>query len=445
MTGRNVLHAIATLAILATPALAQTPLPLTLEEAITRGVAQAPRVAEAKAREAAAVATVQSRRALGSPSVATSSGFLRTNHVDEFGVRQSNGQLVVLFPDIPNNYRVRGELTIPLITGGRVDFSVAAADADVRAAQADTRVAEQDVRLDVIRAYWVLVTARESVKVLEAGLQRMDAWVGDVQARVTTGILPPNDLLSAQAQRAHQNVLLIQARNAAALAEIDLARLIGVDFTQPIVTATPVDRPLVGAAEAIDQPIQALVTRATETRSERASVRERQEGLRASANAALATTRPQVAALASVEPSRPNQRFVPRTDQWRLSWDLGVNATWPLRDGGRARADHATALAQSNALGERLRDLDASIALEVRQRLLDIESNRAALQAAGEGVTAATEARRVIGERFNAGVATPTDVLDAQNAVLQAELERTQVSAALRLGEARLLRAIGAL
>jgi outer membrane protein TolC len=438
-------HVIATIALAAAPAFAQTPLPLTLEEAIARGVAQAPRIAEARAREAAAAATVQSRRAPGAPSLSATSGYLRTNHVDEFGVRQSNGTIAILFPDIPDNYRVRGELTIPLLTGGRVDFSVAAAAADLRAAEADTRVAEQDVRLDVIRAYWVLVMARESVHVLEAGLQRMDAWVGDVQARVTAGVLPPNDLLSAQAQRAHQNVALIQARNAASLAELGVARLIGIDLTQPIVAVTPVDRPLDGAAEATAQPVQALVNRATEARSERAGVRERQEALRASANAALATMHPQVAALAAVEPSRPNPRFVPRMDQWRLSWDLGVSAMWPLWDGGRARADHATALAQSNALGNRLRDLDAAIAVEIRQRLLDIESNRVALQAAGEGVIAATEARRVIGERFNAGVATPTDVLDAQNAVLQAELERTQVSAALRLGEAGLLRAIGSL
>ena len=77
--------------------------------------------------------------------------------------------------------------------------------------------------------------------------------------------------------------------------------------------------------------------------------------------------------------------------------------------------------------------------------LLDLDAGRASLEAAGEAVTAATEARRVIGERFNAGVATPTDVLDAQNALLQAELERTQISATLRLGEARLLRAVGGL
>jgi outer membrane protein TolC len=46
-------------------------------------------------------------------------------------------------------------------------------------------------------------------------------------------------------------------------------------------------------------------------------------------------------------------------------------------------------------------------------------------------------------ERFNAGVATSTDLLEAEVAQLEAELERTRLAASLRLGEARLLRSIG--
>jgi outer membrane protein TolC len=258
-------------------------------------------------------------------------------------------------------------------------------------------------------------------------------------------VLPPNDLLTAQAQRAHQNVQLIQARNAAAIAEIDLARLIGVDLDQPIVAATGVNQAVGGAEAAAAQSVAALVTRARESRSERTALQERQAGLRSAAAAALAGTRPQIGGVAAIEPSRPNQRFVPRTEEWKTSWDLGINLTWPLWDGGRARADHAASLSQADALGHRLDDFDAQVAVEIRQRLQDLSANHAALQAAGEGVAAAEEARRVIGERFNAGVATPTDVLDAQDALLQAELERTQISAALRLDEARLLRAIGGL
>ncbi len=118
----------------------------------------------------------------------------------------------MIFPDIPNNYRLRAEVDVPLYTAGRVDALVESARADEQATAADLRAGEQDVRLDVTRAYWGLVTARESVKVLEQALDREDAWVRDVRARVDAGVLPPNDLLSAQAQRARESVQLIQRR-----------------------------------------------------------------------------------------------------------------------------------------------------------------------------------------------------------------------------------------
>ena len=65
------------------------------------------------------------------------------------------------------------------------------------------------------------------------------------------------------------------------------------------------------------------------------------------------------------------------------------------------------------------------------------------MAAAADGVRSATEARRVVGERFAAGVATSTDVLDAEIAVLQAELDRTRALAGARLADARLARAVG--
>jgi len=79
----------------------------------------------------------------------------------------------------------------------------------------------------------------------------------------------------------------------------------------------------------------------------------------------------------------------------------------------------------------------------VRQRWLDLASSRAAVAAALDAVNAAAEARRVVGERFASGVATSTDVLDAQVALLQAELDRTQALASVKLAEARLNRALG--
>jgi outer membrane protein TolC len=429
--------------IVGTGVLAQAPLVLTIGEAERRGLADRARVAEAAAREAAADATVRAREALDRPTLAVSSGVLRTNHVEEFGVPQAGGGTRIIFPDLPNNYRVRAELTLPLYTAGRAGALVRTAEADRRAAAADRRAAEADVVFEVRRAYWALVLARETVAVLDRALARSDAAVAAIGARADVGLLPPNDRLSAQAQRARQHVRLIQARHEADLAEAQLARAIGAAPGQPIAAATPVAEPTPGAAAAAARPAEALATEARAARPERLALEARREALEAAVAAAEAAARPQVAALAGVEPARPNPRFVPRVDEWNTAWDLGVNVSWTLWDGGRARAERAAAVAQADAAAHRLTDLDAAIAVEVRQRLLDRASAEAALAACAEGVAAATESRRVVDERFAAGVADSTDVLDAEVALLEAELECTRLAASVRLAEAALLRAVG--
>jgi outer membrane protein TolC len=92
---------------------------------------------------------------------------------------------------------------------------------------------------------------------------------------------------------------------------------------------------------------------------------------------------------------------------------------------------------------ERLAEFDTVLQVEIRERLGELESSHAAIAAAEDTVKSATDARRVVGDRFTAGVATSTDVLDAQVALLQAGLDRTQAIANARLAEARLARALG--
>ena len=107
------------------------------------------------------------------------------------------------------------------------------------------------------------------------------------------------------------------------------------------------------------------------------------------------------------------------------------------------RAEVAEAAANQRAAEERLKDFDATVDVEVRQRASDLASAEAAIAAAELGIRSAEEARRVIAERFSAGVATNTDVIDAQLALLQAELDRTRALANVHLAAARLDRAVG--
>ncbi len=129
--------------------------------------------------------------------------------------------------------------------------------------------------------------------------------------------------------------------------------------------------------------------------------------------------------------------------EWNESWDASVQFNWTFWDAGRTKAVVAEAGAAERAAAERLREFDRLLELEVRQRQLDLASAAAAIAAASDGVRSATEARRVVGDRFASGVATSTDVLDAHVALLQAELDRTEAVAAARLAEARLARALG--
>ncbi len=257
-----------TLALLPALAAAQAPMPLTLADAVARGKATAPRLKEADAREAAAVASRDSRATLDKPTVSALSGYVRTNHVPEYSIPQAGGGTRVLFPDIPDNFRVRTELLWPVWTGGRVDALVNSAEADVRAAQADGQVVGADLTMEITQAYWALVTGREAVKVIDQSLARTDAWVADVQARLDAGLVSPHEVLTAKARRARDLVQRIQAAHAAATAERELARLIGMPG-QALDPVSPIDRPWDGLSALTSRQAADVVALARESRAER--------------------------------------------------------------------------------------------------------------------------------------------------------------------------------
>jgi outer membrane protein TolC len=233
-------------------------------------------------------------------------------------------------------------------------------------------------------------------------------------------------------------MLLIEARNQRALASAELARLIGVDLLQPIEPADALEASAPSAA-----PLAGLLAEARAMRNERRSLEQRVQAADLQRAAADAGRRPTVAVTGGLDYARPNLRIFPVAERWNESWDAGIAVRWPLWDGNRARTEAAQAGRLADAARQRLAEFDSLLALEVQQRVLEIESGRAAIPAADDAVRAAAEARRVVAERYRAGAGTESDVLDADVALLQAELDRTRTLAAVRLAEARLDRARG--
>ena len=413
------------------------PLSITLQEAIDRGLAASQRLAEASARSDAAGAVVDQRRAAGLPQMTARASYVRTNHVTPFGI-PAEGRFRIIYPDVPNNYSTRLDLQWPIYTGGRVDALERAARAEADAAARDVDVARADLLLEITRAYWALVSATESQRVVDQSVARMEAHLTDARNQLASGLIPPSDVLNVEAQASRQRMLSIQARSIRDSAEAQLAYLIGAPPGTPIAASSALD-----IAPAAEAQAEALVEDARNRRYERAALSARASAARERATAALAGRKPSVAVIGGVDYARPNPRIFPRQDVWDESWDAGINVSWPLFDGGRANAEATEAMAAARAVTARLADFDRVLDVELRQRLNEANSSRAAIAAAEDSVRAATEARRVVGDRFAAGVATNTDLIDAQLALLQAELDRTQALAAARLADARLARTLG--
>lgn len=418
---------------------AQAALPLSLAEATSRAMETSHRLAEIRARARGSQATVRLRQIADLPTVTVTGGYARTNHVEEFGVTQPGGAVRVIYPDLPDNLRTRVEFNWPIFTGGRTDYLERAAQTEVAALGADLEAARADLRLEVERVYWALVTGTESVRVLDEALARADVHLQDVRSRYEVGLLPPNDVLNVEAQRSRQDVLLIEARNVRDSMATELGRLTGLDALQPV---TLTERLEIGLAPSRAEQ-EALVAEALRVRPERRALTSRISGAQERQRAVAASAVPVIAVVGGLDYANPNPRIFPRRDQWEESWDVSVNVSWSLWDAGRTAAEIDEAAAAVEATRARLAEFERVVSSEVRQRLLDLDSSRAAVLSAADAVRSATEAQRVARERFGVGVATSTEVLDAQLALLQAELDRTRALANVRLAEARLDRALG--
>ncbi len=434
--------AIAVLLLLTRAAEAQdhaAPISLTVADAVARGLEASHRIAEIRAREEGARAAIKIAELARMPTVSATAGFTRTSHVAEFAVPQTNGSRLVVFPDLPNNFSTRLGFQWPIFTAGRTDALERAAAAEASAVAAEIETARLDLRFEIVRAYWASVTARESARVLRESTARADAQLNDARQRFKVGLIPPNEVLSLEAQASRERAQLAEAQNLFESALVDLRRLTGIASSTEVDLVDPLE-PGVDKGEQFNLP--GLIAEA-EGRPERQVILLRREAIEARQQAAASATRPSINFVGGIDYANPNARVFPRRDAWERFWDLGVQVNWNVFDFGRARAQVAELEAGVSASRARLAEFDSVVAADLEQRMLEQSSIHAMVEAARDAVRSATEARRVVADRFAVGVASSTDVVVAQVAQLEAELQLMRSLASMRLAHARLDRARG--
>jgi outer membrane protein TolC len=385
--------------------------PLSLAEAFRRAdsAAYANRIAGGTARAQGAQATAALQGIL--PTVRAEGGYVQTdNPLGAFGYTlQQRGVSAASFNPASLNYpspvtNWSGGLVaeLPLIN---VDawYGRSAASTAGDAAKAGAGWTRQTTRVDVTRAYFGAVLAREQVRTLEAAVAAGQAHVRQAESMVTNGLATRSDALLASVQVGQLQAQLIGARGNAGIARERLALLLG----QPGDTAFSLPDSLPAAA-AIRGLVGAATPDSAVTRLDVTAARLGVEAAERDVHRATARYIPRVNAFGRYDWNSPDQLFGGPS-----SYTVGVMASWtPFagaseiadRHAAEGRADAARAMAEAAAAGAALDQSATRTQLDVAMAQLDI---------AEVSVAQGAEAHRIVAKKYTGGLATVAELLSA--------------------------------
>jgi len=379
------------------------------------------------------------------PSVRIEAGYLRTTDpIGVFGsslrqrtVTQANFDPQRLnYPSPIGNYQGGLVLEQPLVnadawTGRRA--AVSAADA-TRATEEWTRLS---THVDVVRAYYGAVLASERTATLQAAARAAHSHVAQTEAMVRQGLATKSDALLAGVRAGDVDAQLAEAEGAATVARRQLAVLLGRagtdSFPDLVAPARLPSSARINAAVVGDTAILPSHPRA-DLRAATGAV----EAAHADAVRARSTLLPRVNGFARVDWNSASRLYA-----GDRNWTVGVMASWNLLPGPGELADiqatagrvaAARAQAEAARANARLEDEQTRIALIVALTRLDI---------AERGTAQSAEAHRMISRKYEAGLATVVELLDAQAAETQCALGLSQARWAAIVADAERQRALG--
>jgi len=260
-------------------------------------------------------------------------------------------------------------------------------------AQRNHELARQEIVLAVEQGYYDVLRADLALDLAQRTLAQSQAQLESTRARYEQGMLSAVDLLAAEMQVANAEVELNRARSAAATARMRLNRQLGRPLNAPLEL---VDRLVYEPVEvSLEEALASARERRLELRRARDTVRLRETELRVSDN--------------------------PYTPQLEIE-----------------RARVALRRAQLE-LAER----EADIVLEVEQNYQALLEAQARVPIQETNVARARENLRISEARYEAGVITAIDLVDAQRSAFQAETQAIQAVFDYNVALARFFRSAG--
>ena len=328
--------------------------------------------------------------------------------------------------------QVQLEVRQLLFDGGQVEAQVASARASEGQAEAALVGTARDLRLDLEQAWLDLLEARSRLELADQALALSREQQKMTEARFEAGAAARADVVFARVPVARAELDRVEAGRALSTAQAALNRLLGLPLGTPLeVEEPPAPAPPVGTVEEAEAG-------AREDRPEVREARAALEAARKGDEAARSGTDPRLYAVGSTNGVGYNSQLFPLDYGWRVA----LEAQWSLLDGNRTVHEASRARARILEAEAQLREVEDSVALEVRRAWLEVGASEASVRSAAVEDERAEEALAMARGRYQSGVAVFLEVSQAQVDLLAARSRWTQAHYAALRARSRLDRAL---
>jgi multidrug efflux system outer membrane protein len=358
--------------------------------------------------------------------------------------RQRNSERVAFSPPgAPrefSTYRGALEVSYELDLFGRLSSSAAAARAELQASEASREAVRLALAAQVAKSYFALRSLDEQVALTRRTVALREEALGLQRKRLQGGVISQFELRQLEAETAVVRAQLPPLERDREREEVALAVLLGR-------TPKQVFESQVRIKEAFDETPGAPAVPSglpSELLLRRPDLVEAERRL-AAANARIGVARaemfPSIALTGALgsESSALSDLFSGPS----LVWRLAAAVTQPIFAGGRLQARTEAAEARERAALAQYQQAIRSAFGEVRTALIAQSRARESYEAESARAAALTETLRLARLRYENGVASQLDVIDAERGLLAAQSARIEALRAHRAAVADLFRALG--
>jgi outer membrane protein TolC len=294
----------------------------------------------------------------------------------------------------------------------------------------------QEIVFRVADSYYAILLAKKQLEVAEQAMKTAEAILERSKNRVESGVVVESDSLSAQVRLAGRKQELIRAQNNVAMARAQLSTAMGVsgqnDF-EPSDELTERILPMM--------PLEALEKQAIETRPDLKRIGSESAAQQESVSIAKSSFGPRVNAFAGWEMDNPTLV----TGGGGNNWLAGIEVQIDLFEGGAKKAQ----LSRERAMQEKVAAMKElatdAVRLEVRKAYYDVDASRQQLDTARASIAESRESLRINQDRYDAGLATLTDLLAAEDAARRTQADYWETICRFYTGYAALELASGTL